>query len=301
MPFPLLHNLRARFEAFTAAPPPPVAVEIAAGRVAAGRVTLAGTGRLEGLRTAVRPLAAGVVTASAVHPNVADGAALTAALRGLLETLGVAADTEVTLLLPDLTARLAVLDFDTLPARRDELEPLARFRLRKSLPFAEEQAVISCQALGGNRMLAVFADRARVDEYENALEAAGAHAATVLPSGLAALGAHAALDDGALLLRADSGCLTSAFCRAGRVEFFRALETGAAAGFDDIFPSVAFYRDRAEADGGSVEGAVLFTSGLDASAGARLREEAPWATQRPAPAEEAATLAVTGALRGKLA
>lgn len=299
MPFPLLHNLQARFEAFTAAAPPPLAVEIAQGRVAGGRVPAAGTGGLEGLRTAVRPLAAGVVTASAAHANVGDAAALTAALRGVLETLGAEAGAEVTLLLPDLTARLAVLDFDTLPARRDELEPLARFRLRKSLPFAEEQAVISCQALGSNRLLAVFADRARVDEYEDAVEAAGAHAAAVLPSGLAALAAHAALDDGALLLRADSGCLTSAFCRGGRIEFFRALETGGAAGLDDVFPSIAFFRDRCEADGGSVEGALLYTAGLDAALTARLRDETPWAVQRAA--EEPATLAVAGALRGKLA
>jgi hypothetical protein len=247
----------------------------------------------------VRPLAAGVVTASAVHPNVADAGALAAALRGVLETLSVAADTEVTLLLPDLTARLAVLDFDTLPARRDELEPLARFRLRKSLPFAEEQAVIRCQPLGATRMLAVFADRARINEYEDALEAAGAHAATVVPAGLAALAAEAALDEGALLLRADSGCLTSAFCRAGGIEFFRALETGGAAALEDVFPSVAFYRDRCEAAGGSVEGAVLYAAGLEAPLLARLREEAPWATLRPA--EEPATLAVAGALRGKLA
>ncbi|MGH9488768.1 MAG: hypothetical protein ACRD04_14430 [Terriglobales bacterium] len=303
----VLQQLRARFEAFTAAPTPVLAVEIAAGHVAAGRRQGSGSGKLEGVRVGARALAPGLVRASAAQANLADAAAIAAELRPLLGALE-GAGGEVTLLLPDLTARLAVLSFDALPAKTAELEPLARFRLRKSLPFAETQAVMSCQPLSGTKLLVAFADRARVDEYENCLEAAGAHAATVLPSGLACLAAHAALEDASLLLRADSGCLTSAFCRQGRVEFFRALEIGAAVDFDAVFPSVAYFRDDWEACGHAGE-PLLFTAGLSEGLRQQLAEEAPWARLREAEAavavlpdsvqESGALLAVAGALRGR--
>src|SRR6185312_12732629 len=157
----------------------------------------------------------------------------------------------------------------------------------------EEQAVISCQVLSPTRLLVAIADRARLDEYENCLEAAGARAGTVLPSGLASLAAHPALDQGALLIRAEAGSLTTAFCRQDRVEFFRAIELADAAGFDDVFPSVAFFRDRIEQDAAAEP--ILFAVGCEPALVARLRDEVPWATLRTA--ENPAEFAVSGALR----
>lgn len=316
MPAASASGLRARFEALTAPPTPAVAVEIAAGHVAVGRLRAAGSGHLHGLRAGARSLAPGAVVASAVRTNLTDAAAVADPLRVLLEELG-ADDAQVTLLVPDLTARLALLTFEQLPAKSEELESLARFRLRKSLPFAEEQAVISCQPLTATRLLVAFADRARMDEYEDCLEQAGARAAAVLPAGLACLGAHPVLDDGALLLRADSGCLTSAFCRHGRIEFFRALEIGVAPVFEDAFPSVAYFRDALETGAEAAPATpVLFTSGLPAELTARLAQESPWATWQAAEIQASgldtvggddggssadALLAVAGALRGRFA
>lgn len=302
----VLAQLRARFEELTAPPTPAVAVELAAGRVVAGRLGAGGE-----VRAGKRGLAAGAVAPSAVKPNLGDANAVAAAIAGLLAGLDAEAEA-VTLLLPDLTARLSVLEFEALPARRDELESLARFRLRKSLPFAEEQAAISCQVLSPTRMLVALADRARVDEYENCLEAAGVRAATVLPSGLACLAAQPVLDHGTLLLRAEPGCLTTAFCWQGKVEFFRAVEVAGSVSFDDLFPSVAFFRDRVE-QAPAVAGQpwLLYGAGLGPEMMARLREEAPWAELRTAAAAAAMVggetaspaelLAVAGALRGRFA
>ncbi|MGH9413388.1 MAG: hypothetical protein ACRD0Y_06565 [Terriglobales bacterium] len=315
MPAASPSGLRARLDAFLAAPTPTVAVEIAAGYVAAGRLRAAGTGHLHGLRAWARSLPAGAIAASAVRTNVADGGAVAEILRALLDDAG-GEGAQVTLLVPDLTARLALLTFEQLPAHPEELVPLASFRLRKSLPFAEEHAVISCQPLTATRMLVAFADRARIAEYEDCLERAGARAAAVLPAGLACLAAHAVLDDAALLLRADSGCLTSAFCRHGRIEFFRALEIGAAPVFEDAFPSVAYFRDALESGAEATPlSPVLFTSGLPPALSARLAEESPWATLQAAevpvanpedgPEGDVASadhlLAVAGALRGRFA
>lgn len=299
MPSAALSRLAARFDALTAPPTPAVAVEFAAGRVVAGSTAAGGAPRI-----AVRMLPEGAIAPSAVRPNLADPAAVVGPLRALLESVG-AVDAAVALLVPDLTARVSVLDFDVLPARREELEPLARFRLRKSLPFAEEQAVISCQVLSPTRLLVAIADRARLDEYEDCLEAAGARAATVLPSGLAALAAQPVLNHGALLIRAARGSLTTAFCWHERVEFFRAIEiqdhgAEAEASFEDVFPSVAFFRDRVESGGAGEPGPwVLYAAGARPELEARLREEIPWAELRPA--ETPDELAVAGALRGRFA
>ncbi|MGH9480347.1 MAG: hypothetical protein ACRD1A_14035, partial [Terriglobales bacterium] len=249
------------------------------------------------------------VTPSAVLANLQQPEVVVVALRTALQALAAAGD-EVSLLVPDLTARIAVLDFDALPGRREEIEAVARFRLRKSLPFAEAQAVISCQVLSSTRLLVALADRARLDEYEDCLEAAGARASLVLPSGLAALASHAVLDHGGLLLRAEPGCLTTAFCWQGRVEFYRVLELSGAPVFDDVFPSVAYFRDRVEREAGHESGHwLLYSAGLEEGLNARLREEAPWAEWRsPEPPSVAAAgaaptagdmLAVTGALRGR--
>lgn len=287
----LLAEFRTRFDELTAPPTPAIAVEIAPGRVAAARLESGN------VRAASKPLAAAAVAASAVKPNLDDSKAIATQLRLLLESLG-GLGTELTLLVPDLTARVSVLDFDILPARADELQALAQFRLRKSLPFADEQTVLSCQRLSPTRLLVAFAERARLDEYEDCLDAAGAHAALVLPSGLACLAALPALHHGALLLRAERGCLTSAFCWNGQVEFFRALELATPATFEDAFPSVAFFRDRVESAGSPADSTWrIVASGLHAELESRLAQEAPWAALQRA--ESSDNLAVTGAVRGR--
>jgi len=305
----VLDRLRARFDELTAPPTAAVAVELAAGRVVAAR--LGGSGDL---RAGLRRLPAEAVVPSAVRANLGDPEAVAAALRALLAELE-AQGMAVTLLLPDLTARLSVLEFEALPSRREEVESLARFRLRKSLPFAEEQAAVSCQVISPTRLLVALADRVRLDEYENCLEAAGARAATVLPSGLACLAAQPLLDHGALLLRSEPGCLTTAFCWQGRVEFFRAVEVMGQASFEDVFPSVAFFRDRieqAEPVGAATESTwLLYAAGLSPELMTRLQDEAPWASLRTAElaaspvggevAAPAQLLAVAGALRGRFA
>ena len=46
-------------------------------------------------------------------------------------------------ILPDYCARVAVLDFDTFPTDPDEQQALVRFRLKKSVPFEVETAMVS--------------------------------------------------------------------------------------------------------------------------------------------------------------
>lgn len=285
-------GLAARWEAWTAPATPALAVEISAAGVRAAR--RAGPGAPE--RVLHRPLPAAAVVPSAVRVNINDSDAVTAALRALLAAAGWSGHA-LTLLVPDLAARVSVLDFDALPSRREELVPLARFRLRKSLPFPDEFAAISCQVLGSQRLLVAVADRRRLDEYETCLEAAGAAAALVLPSSLTCLAALPAFDHAALLLRREGQALTTAFCWQERLDFFRVLELTAEPTLDDLFPSIAFFRDRTEA--GHELRPLLLGAGLDPALESQLQSEVPWADWRRL--EQPADLAVLGALRGRFA
>lgn len=289
---PLLNRLGSRFEALTAPATPAVAVEIAAAGVRIARRAAPATPE----RAQSRPLPPAAVQPSAVRQNLGDPEAVTAALRSLLQSFGLAAPS-LTLLVPDLAARIAVLDFDALPSRRDELEPLARFRLRKSLPFSDEHAALSCQVLSPTRLLVAVADRRRLEEYEACLAAAGAAAEIVLPSSLTCLAALPALDHAALLLRREGNTLTTAFCWHQKLEFFRVLELTAEPTLDDLFPSIAFYRDRLEFAPG-VE-PLLLGAGVEAALEAQIRAEITWAGWRTL--EKPEELAVLGAVRGQFA
>src|SRR5579875_3127533 len=127
---------RAPLARWLDSPPPRVAVEI-------------------GGDAALAPLPAGAVAAAAAEPNVRDAAALTAALRQALERVG-GMGREVVLLLPDLAARVMVLEFEEIPRRAEDLAALVRFRLRKTLPFDPESAVLAAEVVEGGGERAVL-------------------------------------------------------------------------------------------------------------------------------------------------
>jgi type IV pilus assembly protein PilM len=100
---------------------------------------------------------------------------------------------EVTLTVPDTAVRVVVLDFDALPARAAEADPMLRMRLRKMVPFDVERAKLSYQILVETKteckVLAVMMPGPILAEYEAAVRAAGYEPGAVLPSSLAALAA----------------------------------------------------------------------------------------------------------------
>ncbi len=67
------------------------------------------------------------------------------ALRAALGSVA-ARSKDVIAILPDAAVRVVLLDFDTLPASREEAEAVVRFRLKKSLPFDVDKAKISYQS-----------------------------------------------------------------------------------------------------------------------------------------------------------
>lgn len=284
-------------------PPPGVAVEIASSGVLAVHQRRGERSGIHWDAVAARPLPAGVVQPGLTEANVTDTGALTAAVRQTLEAAG-CGGREAALLLPDLAFRVALLEFDAIPHHAEELEALVRFRLRKTLPFDADQAALAVEVLrhGADRaVLAVMADRARLDEYEDAFAAAGGHAATVLPAGLAASMALPEFGAGALLLRWHGGALTSGFGWRELPRLYRVLAAEELT-YDDLHASAAFFRDFHESHPEAAHAAAaprMLTFGIPATLVAQLRDECRWAeihTGAAAWGHNEAYIALAGAL-----
>lgn len=168
-----------------AGPPPDAAVEIAPTRVSAATVVLrrsAGAG-LAVRSYAVEPLPAGAVAASLGSHNIVDPPAVASAVRAVLGRLDTRV-ARVALIIPDLAAKVSLIRFDQVPARRDDLDQLVRWQVRKSAPFAIDDACVSYTAGargadGGAEFVVVLARRDIVEEYERVCADAGAYAGLV--------------------------------------------------------------------------------------------------------------------------
>jgi type IV pilus assembly protein PilM len=133
----------------------------------------------------------------------------------------------VTLVLPDTSVRVFVLDFDSLPPKAADTVPVLRFRLRKMVPFDVEHAALSYQVLVQNetsvKVLATLMPGPILAEYEAAVRAAGYEPGAVLPSTLASL---AALDSLEPILAANlSGqTLTTSITSGQDLHLFRTVD-----------------------------------------------------------------------------
>ncbi len=175
-------------------------------------------------------LAAGAIAPSLKPGNVVDRVAVAAAVRGVLEQIGLkpnARDADISLVIPDSAVRVLLLDFEALPSRLAEALPLVRFRLKKLLPFDSDEAMVTYQVMSTSksvvRVVAVAVPRDVLSEYETAVREAGFEPGAVLPSTLACL---AALDDAepALLVNANPLGVTAAIVRNGLLMLHRSVD-----------------------------------------------------------------------------
>ena len=137
----------------------------------------------------------------------------------------------VTVVVPDSSVRVFVLDFDSLPTKLEEALPVLKFRLRKSVPFDVEHSGISYQVLseGSSRLetqwkvLAAIMPGTVLAEYESVVRAAGYEPGAVLPASLAVL---AAIDSQEALLVANlsTRTLTTSIVSGNDVMLYRTVE-----------------------------------------------------------------------------
>ncbi len=160
---------------------PKLACEIAADRVIAARA--ADSGQVLEL-CSTSELKPGCVVPDLTENNLRERTSVVKALRESLDGVG-GRSRDVIAILPDAAVRVVLLDFETLPDKREEAEGVVRFRLRKSLPFDVDKAMVSYHAQvadSGTRVVAAVALNSVVEDYETAFREAGFSPGIVLPS-----------------------------------------------------------------------------------------------------------------------
>ena len=170
------------FTAWLASPPPDAVVEIAPDRVSAATMTTRG-GRAVIQSYAIEPLAPNSVAASLTAQNVNDRAAVTAGVRNVLGRLGTR-PSRIALIIPDIAAKVSVIRFDRVPARRDDLDQLIRWQVRKAAPFPIDDASVTSTAGargadGSAEFIVVLARKDVIRGYEDACAGAGVYAGLV--------------------------------------------------------------------------------------------------------------------------
>jgi type IV pilus assembly protein PilM len=249
-------------------PPPAMAFEISEAGIASSRV--GPNASLE-----FRALKEGVLSVSPLKENVTDPDELASTVRGIWASQGSRKRRDVALILPDYCTRIAVLDFDEFPSEAKEQLSLVRFRLKRSVPFDVEAAVVGYWAQPGTDtkcdVLSVVAPLEIIARYEAPFRAAGLNPGLVTTSILAAL--ELAPEAGLSVLAKISGrVLTVVVRQKSLVKLVRCLEV-ASQELDDIaavlLPTFVYVEDNLE---GAAESLLLCGFGAQSEA-ARMRFE----------------------------
>jgi type IV pilus assembly protein PilM len=250
---------------------PKLACEISADRVLAGRVSENGGHTLEACASS--ELAPGSVVPDLIETNLRQPDAAYEAVRDVLGNIG-GRSRDVIAILPDAAVRVVLLDFETLPSKRDEVEGVVRFRLKKSLPFDVDKAKVSYHvqpSSTGVRVIAAVALANVVEDYEAAFRQAGYEPGVVMPSMLAALGAADAPKP-SLVIKVDARTASIAILDREHLLLFRTLEntrgvtiTGEQLA-EEVYPSVVFFQDTYQMNIGQIFVAGLPDSGTAAPA-----------------------------------
>jgi type IV pilus assembly protein PilM len=193
----------------------------------------------------------GVVLVSPIHENIQQPHVLLDHIGKLAPANG-HRKRRAALILPDYCARIAVLDFDTFPSDPEEQQALVRFRLKKSVPFEVDTAMVSYveqprSAATGPKVeiLAAVMSSEIVEQYEAPFRTAGFQPGLVTTSSIAAL--NLLESDGITLLVKLSGRILTVLVLSGSaVKLARCVEMDEA-GVSDIesvlHPTIAYIED----------------------------------------------------------
>jgi type IV pilus assembly protein PilM len=240
------------FASWLASPPPDAAIEIAPERVSVAVVGARSRG-LVVQAYASEPLPPGTVVASLTSLNVHNRPLVSAALRTALDRASIR-PRRVALVIPDLTAKVSLVRFDTIPARREDLDQLVRWQVKKASPFPIEEAVVTWtpaarHADGSAEFLVVSARRDIVAEYEAVCDEAKVYAGLVDVSTVSILnlllgGSDVPQADWLVVhLRPDYTSIV--IMRGEHVIFFRNRPEGDQASIADLVHQTAmYYQDR---------------------------------------------------------
>jgi len=164
-------------------PPPAYAFELSEAGVELATVSSSPQFRFEALEP-------GVISTSPVRENIQQPELLQAKIQALAPANG-HRKRRAALILPDYCARVTVLDFDAFPSSHEEQLALVRFRMKKSVPFDVDSAMVSYHAQPSEAgkievVVAVMACEI-IARYEAPFRQLGIHPGYITTSSLAAL------------------------------------------------------------------------------------------------------------------
>ena len=222
-------------------PPPDFVFELSEGGIAYTRPGAT--------RPAFEPLETGVLAPSPITDNVLKPDALADAVRRIAGSAGGRKRGRAVLILPDYSARVAVLEFDNFPVDPREQLALVRFRMKRSVPFDVESAVVSFHPQGAKgkakEVIVVAAALEIVARYEAPFRAVGLHPGLVTTSAIAMIDLERR-PEVSVIARMSGRVLTVVVLHAGRVKLVRTVEL-ADTSYEEIvgvlFPTMAFVED----------------------------------------------------------
>ena len=206
---------------------------------------------------AVEPLPPGAVTPSLTATNIADPDSVVRALSAACQSLGLKPK-RVALVIPDVAAKVSLVKFEQTPSRRDDLNQLIRWQVKKSTPFPVDDACLTyapgARSASGSEFVVVVARRETVREYEGVCEQVGIEAGLVDIStfGVINLFLSSNLGTGGdwLVVHMRPEFTSIAILRRDDMLFFRNRAEGDAEALEDVVHQTAmYYQDRLEGRG----------------------------------------------------
>jgi type IV pilus assembly protein PilM len=242
------------------AAPPLAAVEMSGSRVSG--ITLDERGGRAVISThASEALPEQVLVPTLNGQNVRDRAVVAAALARVLDAIG--RPRRIGLVLADPVAKVSLVRLQQVPARAQDLDQVMRWQVRKSAPFAIEDAQVSyapgLRTAEGQEFIVTLARRDVILEYETLCAEAGAHAGLVDIStfnviNTVLLGGAPTTGDW-LLVNMEAGWESVAIMRGSQLIFFRSRGADGEGTLADLVHQTAmYYEDRL---GGGSFGRVL--------------------------------------------
>lgn len=206
---------------------------------------------------AVEPLPAGAVTPSLTSTNIEDPDAVARALNSACQSLGLKPK-RVALVIPDVAAKVSLVRFDQTPSRRDDLNQLIRWQVKKSTPFPVDDACLTytagAQGAGGSEFIVMVARRETIREYEGVCERIGIEAGLVDIATFGVINLFLSSNLGTagdwLVVHMRPEYTSIAILRRDDVLFFRNRVEGDAEALEDVVHQTAmYYQDRLEGRG----------------------------------------------------
>lgn len=175
------------------------------------------------------PLEEGLVRPSFVNPNIPRRDVLCAAIKEGAGELRLSRH-NIALLLPEVSQRAFVLDFESLPASLPEREQVVRFRIKKLMPLLPEDVRLSYgvrPSVDGVKVLAAIARRAVIQEFEETFTECHLRVRSAAPAflGLSYLLPEELLDD-VILVNVEKEAFSLLVYVRGEVNLYRQKSLG---------------------------------------------------------------------------